>query len=116
MPVPLKIALDLLADHCIKIKKDAHLASLSPCSVKRLDYRNSRRLARMNNLQGRAKAKAIKFLNEQDLLRIERAFDRMKSGNFGYCIKCEAKIPLTQLEEDPAKSLCPDCDSSQDEN
>ena len=70
----------------------------------------------MNNLQGRAKAKAIRFLNEQDLLRIERAFDRMENGNFGYCIKCDAKIPLTQLEQDPAKSLCPNCDGSQNED
>jgi DnaK suppressor protein len=115
MPVPLKIALDLIADHRIEIRGDDHLTPFSTCSIKRLDPCNSKRLTRMNSLQGRAKKKAIQFLNEQDLLRIEKAFDRMESGSFGYCVKCEAKIPLTQLEHDPAKSHCPDCDSSQDE-
>ncbi len=115
MPVPLKIALDLIADHRIEVKGDAHLTPLSTYSVKRLDPCNSRRLTRMNSLQGRAKAKAMEFLNEQDLLRIEEAFDRMESGDFGYCVKCDAKIPLNQLEHDPAKSHCSDCDSSQDD-
>ena len=44
-----------------------------------------------------------------DLRRVEAAMERLKSGNFGYCIACDEKIPRKRLKFDPACTTCINC-------
>ncbi|KCZ92442.1 TraR/DksA family transcriptional regulator [Hyphomonas johnsonii] len=52
-----------------------------------------------------------RVLIERDRLlrRIEAALDRMDAGRYGLCTQCNGKIPLRQLEQDPARKECPEC-------
>jgi len=40
---------------------------------------------------------------------VEAAIERLKSGNFGYCIACDEKIPRKRLKFDPACTTCINC-------
>lgn len=115
MPVPLKIALDLQAENCIDVKTDKHHNHMGHPETARLDPCNSKRLSQMDDLQGLADFKASCFLMDQDLTRIEEAFDRLETGNFGYCVQCNNPIPLEQLEKDPAQSHCHTCHAHKEE-
>ncbi|MEO1102060.1 MAG: TraR/DksA family transcriptional regulator [Pseudomonadota bacterium] len=43
------------------------------------------------------------------LERIERALDRIKTGDYGYCVGCGDPLSLVTLETDPAADLCRRC-------
>ncbi len=43
------------------------------------------------------------------LQRIERALDRIKSGDYGYCVRCGDPLSLITLESDPAADSCQRC-------
>lgn len=44
-----------------------------------------------------------------ELRRINRALDRMKEDEYGYCIDCGAEIPEDRLEVMPYTDLCVKC-------
>lgn len=46
---------------------------------------------------------------EADLARIESAFQRLRTGRYGYCIGCGDEIELNRLCADPCASLCLSC-------
>lgn len=39
---------------------------------------------------------------ESRLAEINRAFERMKNGRYGLCIKCQKEIPIERLRANPA--------------
>lgn len=46
---------------------------------------------------------------EADLVRIETAFQRLRTGRYGYCIGCGDEIELNRLRADPCATLCLSC-------
>ena len=44
-----------------------------------------------------------------ELIKINRALDRMKEGEYGYCVGCGAEIPEGRLEVMPYADLCVKC-------
>jgi DnaK suppressor protein len=48
-------------------------------------------------------------MEERELLQINHALLRMKSGEYGVCEGCAAKIPVARLEALPYATLCVNC-------
>jgi RNA polymerase-binding transcription factor DksA len=44
--------------------------------------------------------------SDEDLLRIERAIDRLRTGSYGCCIDCGCEIPKERLEAIPEAERC----------
>lgn len=42
---------------------------------------------------------------------IDQALERIKDGTYGYCMQCQAKIPVARLEAIPFAELCITCKS-----
>ncbi|MBU98982.1 MAG: hypothetical protein CMM24_01320 [Rhodospirillaceae bacterium] len=63
----------------------------------------------MDAIQRQARAIETEGRRKLDLRRVEAAIERLKSGNFGYCIACDGKIPIKRLKFDPACTTCIKC-------
>ena len=74
-----------------------------------LDQTRVGRLSRMDALQVQAMAVATDQRRDHELKRIEVALERLKAGDYGYCMVCDEEIPPKRLELDPAAVLCVDC-------
>jgi DnaK suppressor protein len=74
-----------------------------------LDQSRVGRLSRMDAMQQQAMAQASTRRTELELQRIRTALQRMKSGEYGICSKCEEEIAEGRLRVDPATLLCIDC-------
>lgn len=48
-------------------------------------------------------------MHHRRLLEITEALERISSGNFGYCLQCNAMISEARLQADPAVSRCYVC-------
>ncbi len=46
---------------------------------------------------------------EQELRSVNTALDRMKSHQYGVCVKCAAEIPMARLEIKPEAAYCVKC-------
>ncbi len=57
-------------------------------------------------------AAALAAAARQALADIETALDRMDTGRYGTCLRCEAPIPLERLDIIPETGLCVDCQRS----
>jgi len=68
-------------------------------------------------LRFRSKLEAI--VNEQPgsrkALSADAALQRMRSGEYGYCIECGEEISAARLAAKPDVSLCVDCQALKDE-
>jgi len=61
--------------------------------------------------------KMIEALGSQELKRlklIESALTRIRQGKYGYCIKCEKRIPNDRLEAIPYALMCVSCKSEEE--
>lgn len=74
-----------------------------------LDQTKVGRLSRMDALQVQAMAVKTERRRVVELERIIAALKRMDDGDYGYCIACDADIPVKRLELDPATPLCVKC-------
>ena len=74
-----------------------------------LDQSRVGRLSRMDALQDQAMALETERRREIELRRIDAALDRVKSGDYGYCLTCGEEIGAKRLELDPATPVCIDC-------
>ena len=74
-----------------------------------LDQSRVGRLSRMDALQDQAMALETERRREVELRRIDAAFDRLKTGEYGYCLTCGEEIEPKRLEFDPATPVCIDC-------
>jgi DnaK suppressor protein len=77
-----------------------------------LDQSRVGRLSRMDALQAQAMNNAIAARRKQTLMRIEAAFERLKEGEFGYCLSCGDEIVKKRLELDPTIPTCTNCGTS----
>ena len=74
-----------------------------------LDQTKVGRLSRMDAMQQQAMAQASGRRPEVELQRIRTAIGRLRSGDYGYCVKCDNEITEKRLEIDPATLICIDC-------
>ncbi len=74
-----------------------------------LDPQSVGRLSRMDAMQVQAMAEAQERRRRGERRRIERALERLASGEYGYCVECGEEIGLKRLEFDPAIQTCIGC-------
>lgn len=74
-----------------------------------LDQASVGRLSRMDAMQQQAVARATERQRAAELIRIEKALQRIEEGEYGYCENCGRKIAEKRLEIDPAAPLCIKC-------
>lgn len=79
--------------------------------VVELDQTRVGRLSRMDALQAQAMSVETNRRRDIELQRIESALQRLRTGAYGYCLRCAEKISRPRLEVDPATPLCIDCAS-----
>ncbi len=74
-----------------------------------LDQTKVGRLSRMDAMQQQAMAQASARRAELELQRVRTALGRLRSGEYGYCVKCDEEIAEGRLRVDPAALICIDC-------
>lgn len=52
---------------------------------------------------------ALKQILENNLKSIDEALERIKSGTYGICRRCQKEIELKRLRVEPAATLCSKC-------
>ncbi len=95
---------DRLAD--IKKQQDSRKPHSGPVE---LDQGRVGRLSRMDAMQQQAMAQAAGRLMESERTRILTALDRIRSGDYGYCIICDEEIAVGRLRSDPSVLSCISC-------
>ena len=85
------------------------VSAKSSAKAVELDQTKIGRLSRMDAIQRQSMAIETERRRKLDLRRVEAAIERLKSGNFGYCIACDEKIPHKRLKFDPACTTCINC-------
>lgn len=71
-----------------------------------LDQTKVGRLSRMDALQAQSMAQETERRRLLDLKRIGAALERIKEGEYGYCIVCGDPIGAGRLDADPAAATC----------
>ena len=74
-----------------------------------LDQARTGRLSRMDAMQQQAMSRAASRLAEQERRRIYKALERMKQGDYGYCVNCDEEIAEGRLRFDPSVATCIEC-------
>ena len=77
----------------------------------RLDQNSVGRLSRMDAMQSQAMAQAGAERQQQRLLLIEQALQRIDDNNFGRCLECDEFIAVARLEIEPTTEHCIKCAS-----
>ena len=74
-----------------------------------LDQTTQGRLSRMDAMQVQAMALETKRRREVGIKRIKAALNRIKEGNFGFCLNCGDEIDVKRFEIDPSTPTCISC-------
>ena len=74
-----------------------------------LDQSSVGRLSRMDAIQDQQIALETSRRRQLHAQKIEGAFNRIESGDFGYCYICEEEIDIRRLEADPSNTRCLKC-------
>lgn len=74
-----------------------------------LDQAKVGRISRMDALQQQAMSRAADQRSIVELQRIEAALVRIRTGEYGYCLKCGEDIAEKRLQADPAALTCMTC-------
>lgn len=98
----------LLEDRLREIK-DGRQAKQEEQATVELDQSKVGRLSRMDAMQQQAMARATAARQELEEKRIRSALSRIRSGDYGYCVKCEEEIAEGRLKVDPATPVCIGC-------
>ena len=91
-----------------QLKQLSETAKESRAPVK-LDQQSVGRLSRMDAMQQQSMELATEERRQQRLAALAAALRRVKSGDYGYCLKCNDKIAAGRLAVDLAVTLCIDC-------
>jgi DnaK suppressor protein len=86
-----------------------------PIAPVTLDQSRVGRLSRMDAMQQQAVAQAAARLTAMEEHRIRRALDRIKSGEYGFCINCDEEISEGRLRVDPSMLTCIACAQAKEE-
>lgn len=79
--------------------------------VVELEQNKVGRLSRMDAMQQQEMQKAAQVLIKRRLVQIDRAINRIESGDYGYCDLCGEEIPEQRLEIKPEALSCVTCQS-----
>ena len=74
-----------------------------------LDQTRVGRLSRMDAMQSQQMALESSRRRQHQLLKIEGALSRIKSGEYGYCFVCGEEIVAQRLVADPTSTRCMTC-------
>ena len=74
-----------------------------------LDQTTQGRLSRMDAMQVQAMALETKRRREVGIKRIKAALNRIKEGEFGFCLNCGDEIAVKRLDIDPSTPTCISC-------
>ena len=74
-----------------------------------LDQTRVGRLSRMDAMQSQQMALESSRRRQHQLLKIEGALSRIKSGAYGYCFICGEAIAAQRLVADPTSTRCMAC-------
>ena len=74
-----------------------------------LDQQSVGRLSRMDAMQQQSMELATEERRQHRLTALAAALRRVKSGDYGFCLKCDDKIAAGRLAVDPAVTICIDC-------
>ncbi|MFN3712785.1 MAG: TraR/DksA family transcriptional regulator [Alcanivoracaceae bacterium] len=104
--------LQLFADKLEQMKEQLlEIASTSKESTRPviLDQASVGRLSRMDAMQAQQMAQESERRREAQLVRIDGALKRIKSGSFGECFVCGNEIDIRRLSVDPTLTRCIVC-------
>lgn len=71
-----------------------------------LDQTQQGRLSRMDAMQQQAMAAETQRRRLRDIQLINGALQRMKDGEYGYCVTCGEAVEAERLKLDPATPFC----------
>ena len=74
-----------------------------------LDQTKVGRISRMDAIQIQQMALDASRRRQHQLLKIETAFQRIESGEYGYCLGCDEDINIRRLLVDPTNTYCIEC-------
>ena len=74
-----------------------------------LDQQSVGRLSRMDAMQQQSMEKAKQVRRIERIKLINAALKRLESGDYVFCLNCDAHISHGRLKLDPTFSLCIDC-------
>jgi DnaK suppressor protein len=76
-----------------------------------LDQDSVGRLSRIDAMQVQSMALAAERRRQAERARIEAALQRIRDGEWGWCVTCGEEIAPARLEHDPSVSQCVACAS-----
>ena len=74
-----------------------------------LDQTKVGRISRMDAMQAQQMALDASRRRQLKLIKIESAFQRINSGEYGYCLSCDEDIDIRRLMVDPTNTHCIEC-------
>ncbi|MFP3980761.1 MAG: TraR/DksA family transcriptional regulator [Desulfobacterales bacterium] len=97
-----------LEERLAEIDKDLAGGRQSAAPVE-LDQARVGRVSRMDAMQQQAMAQAAQRSAKTEKMRVYKALDRIRSGDFGYCMNCDEEIAEKRLRFDPSVLFCVEC-------
>ena len=79
-----------------------------------LDQTKVGRISRMDAMQAQQMALDTSRRRQLQLVKIEGALQRIKSGDYGYCLNCDEEIDIRRLRIDPGNTYCIACAEKMD--
>lgn len=89
--------------------KNESLVSRNARQIVTLDQQSVGRLSRMDAMQQQAMANATEARRQARILQLTAALERLKSGEFGYCVDCGEDIAPSRLNANPTVTKCISC-------
>ena len=74
-----------------------------------LDQTKVGRISRMDAMQAQQMALDASRRRQLKLIKIESIFQRINSGEYGYCLSCDEDIDIRRLMIDPTNTHCIKC-------
>ena len=74
-----------------------------------LDQTKVGRISRMDAMQAQQIALDASRRRQQQLIKVDSAFKRIESGEYGYCLGCDEDIDIRRLLFDPTNIYCIEC-------
>lgn len=93
---------------CAELRRQEE-AGAGAASTVELDQQRVGRLSRMDALGAQAMARASRERRAEALQRARAALQRIDSGHYGICVRCDEEIDPRRLESDPAATMCIHC-------
>ncbi len=103
---------DLFSHRLARLREELQDLAARQQSTQRpveLDQSRIGRLSRADAMQAQAMSQAVARRREEAIRRIDAALDRLRDGEFGFCVRCGEPIDMARLERDPATPYCVAC-------